>query len=165
MPQSYAQAACSGFAQLGARGISVIFSSGDDGVGPDGACFSNDGKNTTQFLPAFPAGCPYVTAVGATRNFTPEVAAFDTFASGSVFTSGAGFSNYFGRPKYQEDAVEGYLKTIGSLNAGLYNVSGRAYPDIAAQGILLPSPSPFETVKGLLVFVYLTNETYQGNGS
>ena len=79
--------------------------------------------------------------MGATRNFTPEVAAFDTFRSGAVFTSGAGFSNYFARPKYQEDAVAGYLKQIGSLNAGLYNVSGRAYPDIAAQGEF-SSPGP-----------------------
>jgi tripeptidyl-peptidase I len=60
VPESYAKTACAGFAQLGARGVSIIFSSGDAGVGPDGACFSNDGKNKTEFIPAFPAGCPYV---------------------------------------------------------------------------------------------------------
>ena len=134
VPESYARTACAGFAALGARGVSVIFSSGDDGVGADGLCFSNDGKNTSMFLPAFPAGCPFVTAVGATRNFQPEVAAYDVFSSGSIFTSGAGFSNYFRRPAYQNAAVEGYLKTIGDLNKGLYNPGGRAYPDIAAQG-------------------------------
>lgn len=134
VPASYAQTACNGFAQLGARGISLIFSSGDSGVGPDGDCFSNDGKNSSHFLPAFPAACPYVTAVGATRNFNPEVAAFDTFADGSTFTSGAGFSNLFARPAYQDAAVQGYLDVIGDLDKGLYNASGRAYPDIAAQG-------------------------------
>jgi tripeptidyl-peptidase-1 len=33
VPQSYAKRVCSGFAQLGARGVSVLFSSGDYGVG------------------------------------------------------------------------------------------------------------------------------------
>ena len=134
VPESYARAACAGYAQLGARGITLLFSSGDSGVGPNGACFSNDGKNTTEFLPAFSAGCPFVTAVGATRNFEPEVAAFDTFASGNVFTSGAGFSNYFSQPAYQREAVAGYLEKIGDLNQGLYNPRGRAYPDVSAQG-------------------------------
>lgn len=55
VPESYAKRACSGFAQLGARGVSVLFSSGDAGVGSDGTCFSNDGKNTSMFTPAFPA--------------------------------------------------------------------------------------------------------------
>jgi hypothetical protein len=69
-----------------------------------------------------------VTAVGATRGFNPEVAAFDTFASGSVFTSGAGFSNYFPRPAYQEKTISTYLKSIGNLNQGFFNPNGRAYP-------------------------------------
>ena len=45
----------------GARGISIMFSSGDNGVGdgdPDPAtqqCFTNDGRNVTKFIPDFPA--------------------------------------------------------------------------------------------------------------
>ena len=45
----------------GARGISILFSSGDFGVGdgnPDPAtqqCFTNDGRNVTKFIPSFPA--------------------------------------------------------------------------------------------------------------
>lgn len=54
VPYSYAKRACADFATLGARGISLLFSSGDNGVGADGDCFSNDGKNTSMFLPAFP---------------------------------------------------------------------------------------------------------------
>jgi hypothetical protein len=48
----------------GSRGVSVIFSSGDFGVGDGDSdpatqqCFSNDGKNKTMFLPQFPASCP-----------------------------------------------------------------------------------------------------------
>jgi tripeptidyl-peptidase-1 len=57
VPYSYATAVCNGFAQLGARGISVLLASGDNGVGPGADCFTNDGKNTTTFLPIFPGGC------------------------------------------------------------------------------------------------------------
>lgn len=51
IPYSYAKRACAGFAQLGARGISYMVSSGDAGVGADETCLSNDGLNTTKFLP------------------------------------------------------------------------------------------------------------------
>lgn len=74
VPESYAKRACAGYAQLGARGVSVFFSSGDAGVGPDHTCFSNDGEKTRMFLPSFPAGCPWVTTVGGTKGFSPEVA-------------------------------------------------------------------------------------------
>jgi len=121
VPYSYAKRACDGFMALGARGITVIFSSGDSGVGPDGTCFSNADNTTAMFLPVFPAACPWVTSVGATKGYLPEVAV-------SRFASGAGFSNYFGMPTYQVDTVKGYLSKIGDLNAGLYNASGRGYP-------------------------------------
>jgi tripeptidyl-peptidase I len=52
-PVSYMQSVCQLFARLGARGVSVLVSSGDGGVG-DG-CMTNDGKNTTRFQPQFPA--------------------------------------------------------------------------------------------------------------
>lgn len=56
VPRDYAMAVCDGFAKLGARGSSVLFSSGDFGVG-GGSCLSNDGKNRTEFIPIFPASC------------------------------------------------------------------------------------------------------------
>ncbi|KAJ5633289.1 hypothetical protein N7490_009628 [Penicillium lividum] len=49
VPADYAQSVCSLYAQLGSRGVSVIFSSGDSGVGS--ACQTNDQKNTTHFPP------------------------------------------------------------------------------------------------------------------
>jgi tripeptidyl-peptidase-1 len=77
------------------------------------------------------------------------------------YTSGAGFSNVFARPEYQETAVSNYFanydpgypyysttkgKNIGA-NGGLYNRNGRAYPDVAANGAWThrtypPSSSP-----------------------
>lgn len=127
IPPSYAKRVCSGMSQLGARGVSVLFSSGDSGVGADDSCFSNDGKNTSMFLPAFPAGCPWVTTVGGTEAFAPEVAV-------SRYASGGGFSNYFKAPKYQKKTVQAYIESLGGLYDGLYNKQGRGYPDVAAQG-------------------------------
>ncbi|EKM50516.1 uncharacterized protein PHACADRAFT_263851 [Phanerochaete carnosa HHB-10118-sp] len=124
VPSDYATEVCNLFGQLGARGSSIMFSSGDDGVGA-GNCLSNDGTNTERFQPNFPASCPFVTTVGATTRINPEVA---------TSFSGGGFSNYFAQPSYQSSAVSAFLTKLGSTNAGLFNTSGRAYPDVAAQG-------------------------------
>ncbi|KAF1842976.1 tripeptidyl-peptidase-like protein [Cucurbitaria berberidis CBS 394.84] len=123
VPAEYARKVCDLIGQLGTRGVSVIFSSGDTGVGS--ACQTNDGKNTTRFLPIFPASCPYVTSVGGTARVEPEQAV--DFSSG-------GFSDLWLRPAYQEDAVSGYLEQLGSRWEGLYNRDGRGFPDVAAQG-------------------------------
>ncbi|KAI0079096.1 subtilisin-like protein [Panus rudis PR-1116 ss-1] len=124
VPFDYATQVCNLFAQLGARGASIMFSSGDDGVG-GGDCLTNDGTATKEFLPNFPASCPFVTTVGGTIRVNPEVA---------VSFSGGGFSNYFAQPSYQSTAVSNFLARLGTTNAGLFNKTGRAYPDVAAQG-------------------------------
>jgi len=122
VPKSYAVSVCNLIAQLGSRGVSVIFSSGDSGTGS--ACLSNDGKNTTKFQPQYPASCPWVTSVGSTR-YLNETATF--------FSSG-GFSDYWPRPIWQEIAVRGYLQQIGDKNKPYYNIKGRGFPDVSAQG-------------------------------
>lgn len=66
-----------------------------------------------------------MTSVGATTGISPETAA--DFSSG-------GFSNIFAQPSYQASAVSAFLTELGSTNAGLFNSSGRAFPDISAQG-------------------------------
>ncbi|TRX95570.1 hypothetical protein FHL15_003528 [Xylaria flabelliformis] len=141
VPASYARRVCQQFAQVGARGTSLLFASGDSGVGTYGTCVSNDGKNTDQFLPEFPPSCPFVTAVGATKNFEPEVVAYrpafvgpDGVAHGN-YTSGGGFSNIFDIPVYQATEVAGYVKGLKGKYDGWYNKKGRAYPDISAQGL------------------------------
>jgi tripeptidyl-peptidase-1 len=113
---------CNLYAQLGSRGVSVIFSSGDNGVGT--ACQSNDGKNITKFQPTFPAACPWVTSVGSTQ-YVDEQAAY--------FSSG-GFSNYWSTPLWQLIAVKGYLAKYGNTFKGLYNPHGRGFPDVAVNG-------------------------------
>lgn len=132
VPYNYAKRVCEELAQLGARGVTLLFATGDMGVGANGTCMSNDGKNTRKFLPMFPASCPYVTAVGGTRDFPPnEIPTWDEMNS---YVSGGGLSDYFPRPAYQDAVVEKYLSEIGNLHEGLYNRTGRAYPDLAAQG-------------------------------
>lgn len=48
VPKDYAMSVCNLFAQLGARGASIMFSSGDFGVG-GGDCTTNDGKSAVKF--------------------------------------------------------------------------------------------------------------------
>ncbi|PWY88001.1 tripeptidyl-peptidase sed3 [Aspergillus sclerotioniger CBS 115572] len=121
VPEPYTRATCNLFAQLGARGVSVIFSSGDSGAG--GSCLSNDGAQRIRFQPIFPAPCPFVTAVGGTEGIGPERA---------VDFSGGGFSDRFSRPSYQNASVQSYLETLGDKWDGLYNPDGRGIPDVAA---------------------------------
>lgn len=130
VPIKYQRRVCLEIAALGARGVTVFFSSGDSGVGADGKCYSNDGKNTYKFLPSFPPSCPYVTAVGATEQFAPEQASGPT----AHYYGGGGFSETWPMPAYQKSAVEPYVKSLGNKYKGLYNPKGRAYPDVSAQG-------------------------------
>ncbi|KAI9462799.1 subtilisin-like protein [Lactarius psammicola] len=121
MPTELAVSTCYLFAQLGARGISVLVASGDDGVG-SGNC--RDRSGNVRFRPIFPATCPWVTAVGGTTSYKPEVAAE---------FSGGGFSNYFPRPEYQDEAIVPFLRNLGNQYHGLYTSLGRGIPDISAQ--------------------------------
>ncbi|OJD13931.1 hypothetical protein AJ78_05668 [Emergomyces pasteurianus Ep9510] len=134
VPVSYARRVCNGFAQLGARGVSVIMGSGDHGVGHSGDCYSNDGLSNPEFLVSFPDSCPWVTSVGATKGIQPEIVAVN---GRNGFSSGGGFSNYFSRPDYQAsnpNSVSRYLSSIGDLHSGMFNPYGRAIPDVSAQG-------------------------------
>ncbi|KAL2849867.1 peptidase S8/S53 domain-containing protein [Aspergillus pseudoustus] len=122
IPESYARSVCNLYAQLGSRGVSVLFSSGDSGVGS--SCVTNDGKNTTHFPPQFPASCPWVTSVGGVNGTAPE--------AGVYFSSG-GFSDLWARPSWQDGAVRGFLSQLGTTQSAYFNASGRAFPDVAAQ--------------------------------
>ncbi|KAE9409737.1 subtilisin-like protein [Gymnopus androsaceus JB14] len=115
---------CNAFMQATSLGISLLFASGDDGAG---GCTAG-AENTTLFS-AFPGSCPFVTAVGSVTSVSPEVA--------SNFSTG-GFSNFFAQPPYQSATISSYFSSLGSTNEGLYNASGRAGPDVSAQGQNIP---------------------------
>lgn len=149
VPVPYAKRVCTLFAALGLRGVSVFESSGDQGVGSTEAddCVTNDKRKKKTFLPSFPTTCPYITTVGATKDFGPEKATTLKF---SFIISGGGFSNLFPRPWYQAKAVPRYLKNIGTTHQGLFNPLGRAYPDVAAQGsrFVISVAKQFELISG-----------------
>ncbi|KAM3511955.1 hypothetical protein MY11210_004426 [Beauveria gryllotalpidicola] len=126
LARDYTRHVCDVFGQLAARGVSVLAASGD--AGPGQSCQANDGSGATRFLPAFPASCPYVTAVGATR----AVGSLRDETASSF--SGGGFSEHFTRPAYQDGAVAAYLAKHGAEWIGLYNPDGRGIPDVAALG-------------------------------
>ncbi|OJJ45231.1 hypothetical protein ASPZODRAFT_133860 [Penicilliopsis zonata CBS 506.65] len=125
VPFAYATRVCNLIGLMGIRGISILESSGDAGLGE--YCFSNDGTNSSTFIPTFPASCPYITVVGGTQDI-PEEAWVD---------GAGGFSNYFPRPVYQNEQVERYLNNYLSSAVKEYytpytNFLGRAFPDVSA---------------------------------
>jgi len=138
LPLEYATTLCDLFAQLGSRGVSVLFSSGDDGVGR-GNCIDKSGK--VQFHLLFPASCargiyfslqpthkrtnrlpdrhvfagPYVTSVGGTTGGTTDLK-----PESAAPLSQGGFSLHFARPSYQDGVVTTFLQNLGSKYSGLY---------------------------------------------
>ncbi len=64
----------------------------------------------------------------STQPYDPESATAD-------FASGGGFSNVFARPRFQERHVARYLKNVElPYGPNVFNRTGRAYPDVAADG-------------------------------
>jgi tripeptidyl-peptidase I len=155
---AYATRQCAEYAKLGLMGVTVLFSSGDQGVaGNGGLCLNPDGIQSdsgNRFNPTFPSTCPYVTSIGATQgtamfylsNNSAIMCGFLVIPGSTVFQpesacekviySGGGFSNYFKMPGYQTSAVNRYLKeNPPPYPDGTYNTSGsRAYPDLSANG-------------------------------
>ncbi|KAJ7044783.1 tripeptidyl peptidase A [Mycena alexandri] len=128
VPFTYARRVCQRFAELGCRGVSVLFASGDGGVGDGDSdpatqqCYTNDGKHTRRYFLFQPFSD--VTAVGGTTSI-PEI---------SASFSGGGFSDYFERPAYQRKAVSAYLDKLPHRTyEGLFNRAGRGIPDVSAQ--------------------------------
>lgn len=121
-------------------------SSGDDGV--DGEGFFS----CPPFRPTYLGACPFILSVGATQNFSPE-SMVDTALAG--FWSSAGFSNYFLAPSYQSTQTAAYVTSLNGQNKGDFNVSGRAFPDISAQGSFQPVvvSGAVETVR-LIFFLF-----------
>lgn len=142
----YTARQCAEYAKLGLQGVTVVYSSGDNGVaGNGGNCLNDDGsqsKDAKRFNPSFPSTCPWVTSIGATM-LKPNATVFEPHpeqACEKVIYSGGGFSNYFDMPDYQKNAVQGWFQQNGAAYVNKYgsrwNSTGtsRAYPDISANG-------------------------------
>ncbi|KAF1808285.1 subtilisin-like protein [Eremomyces bilateralis CBS 781.70] len=128
VPLRYAHRTCNLIGLLGLRGITVLQSSGDTGVGA--ACQSNDGKKTPEFVGQFPSTCPWITGVGGTEGLNPEIAWRD---------SSGGFSDVWSRwdAPYAIKAVSNYLENEANQTAleqqrPYFNYHGRGFPDVSA---------------------------------
>ena len=135
---SYVERTNTEFMKLGARGVTLVASSGDSGAPGDlnNDCSLDDGPSPLN--PEFPASSPWVLSVGATMLgpnpdlLDPKAAATPSpckpalfrkgfkcakngteivasLESGSKITSGGGFSTVSTRPTWQDDVVEAYL--------------------------------------------------------
>ncbi|KAJ7716256.1 subtilisin-like protein [Mycena maculata] len=137
---AYSSRQCAEYAKLGLMGVTVLYSSGDNGVAGNDGCLTPDGSESEDgkiFNPSFPSTCPFVTSVGATQVNPGAQVTDPESACDQVIFSGGGFSNYFAIPDYQKGAVAAYLSANPPPYAAtIYNSTGgsRAYPDISANG-------------------------------
>jgi tripeptidyl-peptidase-1 len=136
--------------KIALRGVSVLVSSGDDGVAGAGA---RTDPSQCGFTPSYPATARHVTAVGATMG--PETGANETACTsdrGGGITTGGGFSTIFDRPSYQESQVADYLATATKLPPkSMFSYKNRAYPDVATMGHNYP--------------IVIGGQTYHGSGT
>ncbi|KAJ7773972.1 family S53 protease-like protein [Mycena metata] len=114
---------CDGYMSISARGVSNLFASGDGGVRGGHDNHFQCSNNT--FIPVFPGTCAYITSVGSTQDFTPQTVA--------PFSSG-GFSNFFPVPQFQAAAAAAFIRGLPGDFAGIFNKSGRGFPDVSFAG-------------------------------
>jgi tripeptidyl-peptidase-1 len=139
----YEQRQCAEYMKLGLQGVTVLYSSGDNGVAGNGAtCIDpvtgayNNGTAGI-FNPSFPGSCPYITSVGATQILNGSSVRGPESACEQVIFSGGGFSNVFPLPDYQRAAMEAYYAhSAPTYGAERFNNSRRArgFPDVSANG-------------------------------
>ncbi|KAF2073436.1 hypothetical protein CYY_005253 [Polysphondylium violaceum] len=115
--KSYTDRVDTEFKKYAAMGRTIVFSSGDFGVGCNSECNS--------YSPGWPASSRFVLAIGGVILKQDGSIVGDTI-------SGGGFSNYFSRPSYQDTEVSSYLNYLNGSLAEYFNSSGRGYPDISS---------------------------------
>ncbi|OQS02829.1 tripeptidyl-peptidase [Thraustotheca clavata] len=121
--------------KMALRGLTVLVSSGDDGV--MGLSYRQQNITLEEACkvsgPQWPSSSPFITSVGATQmDETREVVC--SAGQGGRITSGGGFSSFYTRPSYQKNAVLHYLNSSKLPPSSYFNSSGRGYPDISAFG-------------------------------
>lgn len=81
-----------------------------------------------------PNSCP-ILAQSECRFYAIVLQVKDPEIATTAFPSGGGFSNNFPRPAWQNAAVDNYLRNfVPAYGPDIFNRSGRAYPDVAANG-------------------------------
>ena len=125
--------------KLAAIGMTVIVASGDQGI--MSALNQQCPPTAGPYLASYPQTSAWVLSAGATMMsgstppYTPEVVC--SKATGSVITSGGGFSAYVPQPWWQAGVSDAYGRSQvlqGIVPASAFNVSYRGFPDVAALG-------------------------------
>ncbi|GMH58693.1 hypothetical protein TL16_g02665 [Triparma laevis f. inornata] len=137
---------------LGARGVTIMGSSGDggshfsfgpfQGSGDDSAIADALNEVSCKFqMPVFPTASPYVLSIGGEmwEGNSKHPVTWAGYGGGS----GAGFSVQFEAPPHQKSSstVSDYLKKPGMPPTSSYNANNRAYPDMSAVGVMGTSQS------------------------
>ena len=160
VPPDYARSVCNMFAQLGAMGTTVIFASGDGGVSG-----GVPAENCVKFIPTFPASCGFYTfliinmcdllSCGCKAPTSRQLVLRLKWAQRWWPTSLAEGSRttLCGRPtrtklsrhtsKILVISTLAAISVFGGFDNGdltlltdtIHSETGRAYPDIAAQGV------------------------------
>ncbi|PMD13221.1 hypothetical protein NA56DRAFT_712256 [Hyaloscypha hepaticicola] len=127
---AYATRQCNEYMKLGLQGITILYSSGDNGA-------TLQRGAAGMFNPSFPSTCPYITSVGATHIAAGNPVTAPEQACMNVIYSGGGFSNLLCIAELQSTVVAHYLRDYKpSYSSTQYNNSKkqRGYPDISANG-------------------------------
>ncbi|KAJ6783209.1 hypothetical protein PWT90_01249 [Aphanocladium album] len=132
---AYMDRVCNEFMKAGSRGISVLFSSGDSGVGGN-----KESSCANGLYGLFPAACPYVTAVGGTDviNGVERVVDFGRYNK-RLTSAGGGYSTHFAAPDYNANVTAAYAQTVDSTTQQQFNAGNRGFPDIALVSALFPT--------------------------
>jgi len=161
--QGYVKRANTEFQKTGTLRVAFLIASQDEGAPSEAneECQYDDSKTDQAVYGIYPCSSPYVTCVSGTTvgpenndvvvqpqlpplcfqgypcaNSSLEVPCESNNTEYS-WTTGGGFSEYGQRPKYQVDAVEGYLATPGVIVPPDNKFPGkknRGYPDVSAVG-------------------------------
>lgn len=132
------------FMKLALNGTTLVVSSGDAG---SSGRVNEECMGDPYLNPVFPGGSPWIISVGGTVVTKPIVGVINSplcknspcIIGGTEhncindlvgWSSGAGFSNISSRQKWQDIAVEQYLKVGKMPPFRMFNRSGRVYPDV-----------------------------------
>lgn len=153
---AYASRIVTEFQKCGARGISLLFASGDSGAARDsGGCLHKTGP--ILFNSQWPAGSPWVTGVGATEPYRPDESSTPELggstAESAAGLSSGGFSNRWGMASWQKEAAAAYVQELGAgpPSVSNFNQSGAGFPDISAQGVNYAVVAGGSTMNGVAV--------------
>jgi len=129
---------------LGARGVTILGSSGDGGShfsfmpftpaqGDNGMADDLNTISCSHQIPVFPTASPYIVSIGG-EMWDGDSAHPITWAS-YPYGSGGGVSIQFDMPEHQKKTVAEYLAKPNMPPAESYDATKRFYPDISALGV------------------------------